>query len=197
MASKSKTKGIFCLEGDWDLDLRQKTTVQPLFELLERSNHPSIPSIRRDIGTIPELEYYLRKSCLKRYEKYPILYLGFHGTPGCLELGDRGTEVDLDWLEERLEGKCRGKVIHFGSCGTMDIHGSRLNRLLTRTNALAICGYRNDVDWMLSAAFELVLLCAFQEYSFSKRGMEAVQRMVKEQTPGLVRDLDFRMVVRK
>ncbi len=192
----TQPKGIFCLEGDWDRDLRTTITVLPFLELLGQVNRPPIPSIRRDIGTATELEYYLRKWCLKRYARYPILYLGFHGDPGVLYLGgDRRSQVDLDWLEERLAGKCKGRLIHFGSCGTLATHGKRLNRFLRTTGALAVCGYKVDVDWLFAAAFEIILLGVIQHYSLTRPGMAAVERRVKQEAGGLARDLAFRLVV--
>ena len=41
-----KHKGVFCLEGDWETDLKGRTTVTPVLELLERSHYPAIRSIR-------------------------------------------------------------------------------------------------------------------------------------------------------
>lgn len=193
--SRKSTKGIFCLEGDWETDLRSNITVLPYLELLARSNHPPIPYIRRDIATIPEFEYYLSKWYQKRYQDYPILYLGFHGSPGHLFVGNRKSQIDLDWLEERLLGRCKGRIIHFGSCGTLAAHGHRLNRFLTRTGALAVCGYKVEVDWMLAAAFEIILLSGIQKYTLTRSGMKAVHRCVKREAGGLVKDLSFRMVL--
>ena len=194
---RTKTKGVFCLEGDWDGNLKSRKSLQPVLQLIEQSGHPPIPSIRRDIGTIPELEHYLKKWCLKRYKDYPILFLAFHGSPGTLYLDDSNTTVDLDWLEERLEGCCKGRGIHLGSCQTMNVHGSRLNKFLKRTGALAVCGYKIDVDWMYSAAFEIMLLGCFQRFTMTRTGMAALKRLIKRDIPGLARDQAFHMVVSK
>lgn len=194
---RTKTKGVFCLEGDWDGNLKSQKSIQPVLQLLEHAGCPSIQSIRRDVGTIPELEHYLKKWCQKRYQDYPILYLGFHGAPGILHVGDRNTSVDLEWLEERLAGECKGRVIHFGSCQTMNVHGRRLNKFLETTGALAVCGYKIDVDWMYSAAFEIMLFGCFQRYSMTKQGVEAVNRLVDKEIPGLAKAQAFRMVIAK
>lgn len=191
-----KVRGVFCLEGDWDPDLRQHATVGPVLELLDRSGSPAVPHIRRDVGTVEELEYYLKKWIQRRYVTYPILYLGFHGGPGILHVGDRRKgPVTLDWIEERLEGACKGRIIHFGACGTLAIHGSRLRRFLERTGALATCGYKADVDWMLSAAFEIILLYEFQFNALTRAGMAAVNRRIRREAANLARDLKFRMVI--
>lgn len=192
---RKKTKGVFCLEGDWESDLRSNRSVQPVLRLLEHAAYPPIPSIRRDIGTIPELEFYLKKWCQRRYKSYSILYLGFHGDPGVIYISDAKTTVDLDWLEERLAGKCKGTVIHFGSCATLNVHGKRLKRFLVTTGALAVCGYKDEVDWMISASFEILFLEIFQRFSMTRSGMKAVDRTIKAEIPGLSRQLAFRMVI--
>lgn len=189
-------KGIFCLEGDWEPDLRSRSSVGPILELLEKSNYLPVPYIRRDVVTHAEFEHYLGKWKQRKYDRYPILYLGFHGFPGKLRLRTgQGAEVDLEWLEARLGGACKKRIIHFGSCGTLNIHGNRIRSFLKRTGALAVCGYRSDVDWMLSAAFEIVLLSGFQENTLTRQGMGAVKRRVRSQATRLVRDLEFRMVI--
>lgn len=194
--SKRRVKGIFCLEGDWEIDLRYRTSVDPVLQLLERSNDPKIPYIRRDVGTVPEFEYYLNKWTLRRYQAYPILYLGFHGNPGQLHIGDQRTPpLDLDWLEERLEGRCNKRIIHFGSCGTLATHGVRLNRFLRKTKALAVCGYKDPVDWMLTAAFEIILLSQFQYNALTKSGMQATKKRVSRLATKLARDVSFRMII--
>ncbi len=110
--STSRTKGVFCLEGDWERDLRSRTSIGPVLELLEKSGYPAVPYIRRDVGTVTEFDYYLKKWLLRKYDRYPILYLGFHGSPGRLHVGHgRGGVVDLKGLGERLAGVCKKRII--------------------------------------------------------------------------------------
>jgi len=194
--STSGVKGVFCLEGDWEPDLKSRTSIGPVLELLEKSGYPSVPYIRRDVGTLTEFNYYLGRWTLKKYDRYPILYLGFHGSAGCLHVGHGpGSGIDLKELEERLEGKCRKRIIHFGSCGTLDIHGIRIRNFLRRTGALAVCGYKSEVDWMLSAAFEIILFYELQYNAMTKAGMAAVRRRVRAQALKLAQALKFRMVI--
>ena len=194
--TKSRAKGIFCLEGDWTPDLRRPTTVGPVLELLSNSNVPPVPYIRRDIGTRAEFRHYLEKWTQRRYDDFPILYLGFHGAPGALQIGDgRSKLVDLNWLADVLEGKCKKRIILFGSCGTMAVHPSQWRRFLLRTFALAACGYRADVDWVLSTAFEMILLSGLQRNALTRAGMAAVRRRVERQASRLARDLKFKMVI--
>jgi hypothetical protein len=194
--SSSKVKGVFCLEGDWEPDLRSRTSVGPVLELLEKCTYPKVPYIRRDVGTVSEFEYYLGKWKQRKYERYPVLYLGFHGAPGKLKIGPpRDGGVDLSWLEERLGGACMKRIIHFGSCGTLDIHGNRLRNFVKRTGALAVCGYREEVDWMLSAAFEIIFFYELQYNALTRTGMEAVRRRAGAQAPRLAKALKFRMMI--
>jgi hypothetical protein len=194
--STSAAKGVFCLEGNWEGDLKSRTSMGPVLELLEKSGYPSVPYIYRDVGTLTEFDYYIGRWTLKKYDRYPILYLGFHGTPGALRVGygkDRG--ITLAELQERLEGKCRKRIIHFGSCGTLNIHGARIRNFIKRTGALAVFGYRSEVDWMISAAFEIILFYELQYNTLTRQGMEAVRRRVHAQASDLARKLDFRMVI--
>jgi hypothetical protein len=189
-----KPKGIFCLEGDW-WGVRDRTTVEPVLRLLETHGDYRVPYIHRDIGTREEFEHYLSKWTLRRLKDYPILYLGFHGDRGLIRVGEG--EIPLDQLADLLRGKCSGKVIHFGSCSTLDVHGAKLNRFLRTTEALAICGYRSEPDWLQSSALDILLLGAMQSMAMTKAGMNSVRAMVRQQAPGLARKLGLRMVVRR
>ncbi len=66
-------KSIFCLEGDWDSDLRSKRSIQPILDLLQRSHYPAVPSIRRNVATLAEFEHCLKKWTQQRYIHYPLL----------------------------------------------------------------------------------------------------------------------------
>ncbi|MXY24980.1 MAG: hypothetical protein F4Y45_10720, partial [Acidobacteria bacterium] len=56
-----------------------------------------------------------------------------------------------------------------------------MNRFVRRTGACAVFGFRTDVDWLPSAAFELLVLGYLQEVSFTKAGMRSLQRRVKRE----------------
>jgi hypothetical protein len=148
------------------------------------------------VGTLTEFDYYLGRWTLKKYDRYPILYLGFHGRPGALRVGyGPGSGITLKELEERLAGACKKRIIHFGSCGTLNIHGTRIRNFIKRTGALAVFGYRSEVDWMISAAFEIILFYELQYNTLTRQGMEAVKRRVHAQALKLAQKLKFRMVI--
>ena len=191
--AKSDTKGIFCLEGDW-WGVKDRTSVEPTLRLLETTRPYKVPYFHHDVGTHDEFHFYLQKWTGRQFDDYPILYLAFHGKPGGIEVGEgRNNTLKLDHLAEQLEGACRGRVIHFGACRTLDINGHELNSFLRRTGACAVCGFRTDVHWLLSAAFDLLVLGYLQNVSFTKAGMGKLQRQLKQDAPGLRKTLEFRM----
>lgn len=190
---KNDRKGIFCLEGDW-WGVKDRTSVEPTLRLLETMGGYKAPYFHHDVGTQEEFHFYLKKWTGRQFDDYPILYLAFHGEPGGIVVGEgRSNTLTLDHLAERLEGACKGRVIHFGSCSSLDVNGHQLNSFVRRTGACALFGFRTDVDWLPSAAFELLVLGYLQEVSFTKAGMRSLQRRVKREAPGLARTLEFRM----
>ena len=191
--TKSDRKGIFCLEGDW-WGVKDRTSIEPTLRLLETADPLKVPYFHHDVGTIEEFRFYLRKWTGRQFDDYPILYLAFHGEPGGIAVGEgRNKTVKLDYLAELLEGACRGRVIHFGSCSTLDVHGHELNSFLRRTGACAVFGFRTDLDWLPSAAFDLLVLGYLQEVSFTRAGMGKFQRRLAGDAPGLQKTLEFRM----
>jgi len=71
-----------------------------------------------------------------------------------------------------------------------------LRNFLGKTEALAVCGYRVDVDWLRSTAFELLLLSQMQKNEFSGRGADAIDRAATEIARSF-KDLDFDIVTVK
>lgn len=194
----SRAKGVFCLETDW-WGVKDSTTVEPVLQLLQQHADSRVPYIHRDVGTREELDYYLAKWCQRGLAQYPILYLALHGDQEQVWMGDgrrKNSVVTLEHLAEALEGKCKGRLIHFGSCGTLGIDGRKLTTFLKRTGAVAISGYRKDVDWFDSTAFETLLLGRLQDRAFTKPGMAALLRQLKADAGGLARRLGYRLHVR-
>lgn len=149
-----KLPGIFCLEGEWDGDLRARRSVEPLLELLEKLSIAK--TIRRDVATREEFAYYLKKWGQARYADYPVLYIATHGEPGEFDLGkDR---VSLEELADMLGTAAKGRVIYFGTCLTLAQYDEDLTTFVKRTGAKAVVGYATEVDWLEAAAFELLLL---------------------------------------
>jgi hypothetical protein len=180
-------KNIFCLEGLWEQDLTKKSTILPILELLYLND--SVEYIYKDCATTEETEFFLLKWTLEKYAYFPILFLAFHGQEGIIKMSK--TEYPVDKLSDVLEGKCKNAIIFFASCKTLRMDKRKLKKILVKTEALAICGYRNDVDWMKSAAFELLVLNEMQQNSLTVQGMKAIRRRIVRQFPNLVKGFEF------
>jgi hypothetical protein len=183
---RRRTPGIFCLEGPWTSQLTERSSVQPLLELLGRRNQ--IEYLYDRVHTKAELLHLIRKWPQKQYDGYGIGYLAFHGSPGTIHLAREN--VTLDELGVELKGKLRGKVVHFGSCEVFDLPRRELEAFRTVTGAKAITGYREPVDWMQSAAFDLLF---FDSFAYRVH-MDAIESDVRSQAGGLARALKFTVV---
>jgi len=124
---------------------------------------------------------------------YPILYLAFHGDEGIIKIGDESYEIVK--LEEMLKNQCKNCIIFFGSCSTLKSDKRNLTRFIRNTKVESICGYKTDVDWMISTAFELLVLSAMQDNVFDGRGIGAIEKRIKENP--LAKELEFRIITKK
>lgn len=196
--AKQRTKhGVFCLEGDW-WDIRDETTVEPAFQLLKSCAGISMPYIHRDVGTFEQFRHYLTKWRQKGMAGYPILYLAFHGEPKTLFIGDnrkREARVSLDQLGDILAGACKGRIIHFGACDTLDVHGATLDAFMRKTQATALLGYRSGVDWVQSTAFEILVLAELQKRPLTRSGLRATKAQINRVAGSFSKALGFRMRV--
>ena len=145
-----QSKGIFCLEAcAWFGGLKDRTSIEPVLRALE--TYYKAPVLHHDVGTRAEFEFYLKKWKQPQFANYPILYLGFHGTPRSIEVGEgEDKAIELTDLAERLETSCNGRIVHFGACRTLAAPDEALDAFLDRTGAVAVCGFRATVDWIES-----------------------------------------------
>ncbi len=188
-------KGIYCLEGLWDQDVNNKSTVLPILELLDKGN--TCKYIYHTCATKEELEFFLKKWKQKSIiTKFPILYLAFHGKKGHIYITNKST-YSLNDLALILENAAKGKVIFFASCETLNSAGRTIQSFLKKTNAIAAIGYKQEVDWMLATAFELLVLDALQQDKFDSRGIENIERKIKTEYGNLHQILDCKIAVNK
>ena len=167
-------KGIFCLEGLWDDDLKQKCSVEPLLKMLEMNG--KIPFIHHRVATTEEFDFYLQKWKEARYRKYPILYLAFHGEKGSLLIGKK--KYSLKRLAESLQNACNHAFLFLASCKTVNTSNECIEQFLQTTSARALFGYRTKVIWILSAALELLILSELQNIEFTSRGFGVLRRKI-------------------
>ena len=192
MRKNTDWKCVFCLEGLWESDLRCKSSVEPALDILNRQ-YGDFDFIRKDCATIAEFEFFMSKWPQSRYSRYPILYLAFHGEPGQIVLSDGKRSIEQ--IASKLSGACSNKIIIFSSCSTLNTDDARLSGFLDTTGAIAVLGYKSDVDWIRSVALDLLLIEILQEYEFSGRGIRGIIPQV-ERLSEQFSDLELSMITK-
>lgn len=157
--AKSHKKNIACLESLWDGNIESRLSVVPLLELVSKVDD-DVRFAYLSCNTEPEFKHNLTKFRKKR--GYGILYLACHGRPGEIVLDD--SSIDIEELAEILKDGFTNWVVHFGSCATIDVERARLSRFIAATQVSMVLGYKTDVDWIDSAALDLLLFDQLQEY---------------------------------
>lgn len=174
---KRPETGLLCLEGEWDEDPTSRVSVEPTLRLLERAG--AFEVVHRDVCTEQELWFHLERwASHKSFRSCGNLYLGFHGSPHELYVGD--TAVGLEQLSQRLENKCNGAVIYFASCGVLKADESALRAFCKRTGAWAMMGYTEEVNWFESAAFELINLGTIAKATSAKVAYKSIAKNYSE-----------------
>jgi hypothetical protein len=187
------------LETDWWNDFNSSSTVKPVLKLLSQGVRVQVPFVHRDIGTREEFEHYCRKWRQSSCSKYPILYLAFHGEPGCILVGDgrrSDHKVTLDELADLLGSGLNGRMVHFGSCATLALDARHIQRFLKKTGIVAAAGYREWIDWLYSSVFDVIFMETVLRYPISLDGARRIAEAIRTEHGPMSRTLDFRMVVR-
>jgi hypothetical protein len=187
-------KGVYCIEGLWNHDnITDRSTVLPLLELLHNQGY--CDHVYHDCATVPEIEYYINRWKEKAVkDKFPILYLAFHGAEGKIFV-NHDLHYTLHQLAAVLRNQCKGKVIYFGSCSTLNIDMRLIKRFLKITGAIAVIGYKKDVDWIQSAACDLFVFEALQLDKLNNKGIRRIHKMIVENYGNLHKMLDLRVVI--
>ena len=163
----SRFPGVFTFEGDWEKNLGDKKSVRPLLDIIHRVEGAKF--IHKQIGIEEELDYYLAKWLQKRYSHYRIGHFAFHGERGLIYPGEGEVGVRLKQLEGYINEGAKGRVIFFDSCSTIDISAKKIQAFLDSTKARAVVGFTKEVDWLESAAFELLVLDALAYFESPKK----------------------------
>lgn len=143
--------------------------------------------IHEEVHTVDAFNSVVSRWAQKQYDTYSIGIFAFHGDPGVLWLGRR--KIELEDLAELLRGKCAGRVIHFDSCGVLDVPKRRIDAFRKTTGARCVTGYTENVDWYQSTALTILLLAALTSW----KHMDAVERHLLREHRGLSRMLGFKM----
>lgn len=162
--------------------LERRLTTRRLDLEAERAPHARIDrihglsdgTVHRDTATKAEFDYYFAEWLKLRPKAYPLAYLAYlaylasHGETGGISLSytdsstDTGRrdweEVTLDDLCDRIGGRGKGRVLYFGSCEVLKEDTQRLQRFCADTGISALVGYTKTVEWLESAACDLLVL---------------------------------------
>ena len=177
--NKARKRGIWCLETVW-FDSTSNLSVRPVLELM--NSLYGTPFVHRNAVTKDEFLQFLNAwmDAGSKDEQFPILMLSYHGRQGTVSLReDDGIDWDdpdswtdsivtLSEISERLEGRCKDRIIHFSSCSSLNVRHNDIGNFVNATGASAVSGYTKDVGWVDAMAFELIYLTEIQEAPFVK-----------------------------
>lgn len=179
---------VFSIEGEWNPSQpRNRESVKSFLTVLEDLGE--IEWFHRDAATRAEVNHLLdRWSTTRGYGKYKLLYLSFHGdAANGLWIPGEDSSISLGRLATRLKDACRGRVIHFGSCEVLNVKPARLVDFRDRTGASLVCGYTKSVDWVESAALDMLLI----SYLAAAARPEQAVKKLRKNNPVLVEKLGF------
>lgn len=154
-------RNIFCLEGDWNENLKHRSSILPALELLELNN--DIQTIYKTCASYEEFKTRIEQilSDDRKYKYFEIIYLAFHGSKSNLYMGKE--RVSLKKIAESFENKLQGKIIHIGSCKTLSDEREAYC-FLNKTGAKAIAGYSKNVDFISSTVTDILFFDLCQNY---------------------------------
>jgi|SRR6185312_1103515 len=179
-------KNVFCLEGDWQKDMRDNSSIRAALTFLQQNL--GIKYIYKQCGTRENLEYYLSLWKLKKYAHYSIAYFAFHGQPDKIQVGKEF--VTLGELADMLQDSCHDKIIHFGSCKTLNIEEKQIKKFLDLTGALCVCGFESEINFVESSAFDMILIEMFQQY----KDVRMLDKAIRKNYRSFVRRLQFKLI---
>lgn len=155
---------IYCLEGSWNKNPRSNQTIKPILDLL--FTFSKIKYIYRKCTNKENFIKELQRFSQKRYSNYTVLYIAYHGRKNRIYFGKE--YITLKEIANVLEGKLNGKIVHFGSCSTLNTTEKNITNFINRTGCSLISGYQKDVEYIDSSAFEMVYFESLQRKSINK-----------------------------
>lgn len=166
----NENPGVFCLEGEWEDDLWDPSTIRPLLEVMRTAGQTEF--VHRRVATKADfrarIEWWLGFG-----GGLEVLYLSAHGSKATLCLG--GEDMTLGELSAMLDERAQGSVIYFGGCTVLAGSEDDARRFCRDTGVRAVVGYTRQVDWLQGASFELVLL---PDLAWTKQMPQLFKRMI-------------------
>ena len=185
---------IFCLEAEWEKNLSDKSTVAPLYQLLE--SVLGIKYIHRRAATIAEFNFYIEKWA--RQTSYQVLVIESHAWEQGVILfpGNQKSELSLEHIKEILLPKKKSmskRYIYFGGCEFFRDSEEELKHFVDEVGLKGAIGYTKEVGWVDSAAFSLLIFGVINERFGSKR-TSSIEKEIKDSYPGLSDALGFKLI---
>jgi len=184
--AQSYKKNVFCVEGDWQKDLRDNSSVRAALTFLQQNLE--VKFIYKQCGTRENLEYYLSLWKQRKYAPYSIGYFAFHGQPESIQVGKEF--VTLDELGDMLMDSCQDKILHFGSCKTLNTDEKTIKRFLETTGALCVCGFESEINFVESSAFDMILIEMFQQY----KDIRMLDKALSKNYRSFIKRLQFKLI---
>ena len=180
---KTNQRYIYCLEGNWNKHPHSKQTIKPILELLFTFSKTKY--VYRKCPTKDEFVKGLQVFAHKRYSNYSVLYIAYHGHKNRIYFGKE--YITLKEIADVLEGKLNGKIVHFGSCSTLNTSDKNITDFINRTGCSFISGYKKDIPYIESTAFELLYFNALNTY----RTYRTIKKNIIDKYSALVNILRF------
>jgi len=147
---------IFCLETEWDFTakkMRDKSSVQPMLTFLEQS--AGVEFVFRNVASFRDLSYYIEQLQKKLYKDFQIIYLAFHGHSQLIGIPSESVPLYLSDLAKIANGVFQDKIIHLGSCRTLNTSDRIIKKFKKETGAKIVSGYTKSVDFIRSSVMDI------------------------------------------
>ncbi len=129
----------------------------PILELLEKVHR--MRYVHFTCNTLGEFRWNLER--FKARTNFRVLYLAGHGTTNEMELAN-GDRIDLETLSDIMGNRFAGWTVHLGGCGTINGSNADVRSFMQRTDVAMVTGYSKEVDWMSSAALDMLWFSSLQ-----------------------------------
>ncbi|WP_176225617.1 DUF6642 family protein [Arenibacter troitsensis] len=151
----------YCLEGVPDIETDKITEAQENLEQLAMQY--GVASIYKTCDTIEGLEDSLNALVLDdhHFKDYEIIYLVMSGEANSICLN--GYYYSLQEIAELLEGRLKGKILHFSNAKVLDLDEEEAQYFLDITGAKGVSGYGKEFNGISSVNLDKAFFSLFQE----------------------------------
>ncbi|MFN7117084.1 MAG: DUF6642 family protein [Saprospiraceae bacterium] len=147
----TKKKFIYCLDTFWGEDFSEKAQVLSILKFLQEIH--DIEFFYWRCATYEEFKYHLQNTIINE-KSLAIWYLAFHGEPNKIWVGEKG--ITLGRIAKIGSSAFKNNIVHFGSCETLSLNENKIQVFLGDTGAKAVSGYTKSIDFVESAALDIL-----------------------------------------